>query len=202
VILGPGDVLYIPPFTFHQVSVVTPPGRNETENAVSISVSVHTNSKEADLRTKMIDKSLKLPIRATASLEERICDCHFHLLGLFADRKEAFSFVKQLLGASYAHFEEDDANAVGLLKQVKLARKTFPQVKDCAKYTGNAVFYAEEGRAIRQIVQQATNLDIAGIMLNDYLQDVVDLFMLRTPTQVDPFLRWFVNIIKEGKSVK
>lgn len=55
VVLAPGDVLYIPPFVFHAVTVVTPPNSTSKE-AISVSVSVHTNCPEAELRAQMIDQ--------------------------------------------------------------------------------------------------------------------------------------------------
>jgi hypothetical protein len=52
VVLAPGDVLYIPPFMYHAVSVVTPPSSNVTD-AISVSVSIHTSCKEVEVRAKL-----------------------------------------------------------------------------------------------------------------------------------------------------
>jgi len=49
VILEPGDVLYIPPFVFHFVMVVG--------DAVSISISTHTESHVAKLRGTILRRS-------------------------------------------------------------------------------------------------------------------------------------------------
>lgn len=64
-------MLYIPPFWFHHVSVVTNPG-NASENAFSVSVSVHTVADEIEMRVNMIEASLELPVEATFSFEEKV----------------------------------------------------------------------------------------------------------------------------------
>src|SRR5689334_16745550 len=49
VILGPGDVLFIPPFWFHYVTAVG--------DTISMSVSTHTESQEAKVRERLMGRS-------------------------------------------------------------------------------------------------------------------------------------------------
>ncbi len=88
VILGPGDVLYLPPFVYHAVTVVTAPAGNITD-AVSISVSVHTSCPEAELRARLIDESLKLEaLLENLPFEKRICALFHHFAGIFDKNTE------------------------------------------------------------------------------------------------------------------
>ena len=188
VVLGPGDVLYVPPFYFHEVTVCTDPTAafNET-SAVSISVSVHTSSIEAEVRTDMIEKALQLPVPREWSLDERICALRIHFSGLFLSRDEGTAFVGSILNASYSHFHLDEANAVGLHAKIKQARKDFPRGLKCTKKLD--VAFQSSGEFVRRKAQQATNMESASMLLSEYVQDTAGL-VLDNPIWVDPFFRW------------
>lgn len=193
VVLGPGDVLYIPPFTFHHVSAVSPPGSLST-NATSISVSVHTTSGEVDVRSSMIEQSLALPVPTHWTRNQRICALRAHFHGLFASAAEGKAFLRQLLSSSFSHFHLDEENARGLAERVREARIRFP--KDLACPSLNEPEYqtfVDRGVLVRKTAQGAHSMDIAAILLSDYVQDVVDLVLLGDAPSVDPYLRWMVQ---------
>ncbi len=187
VVLGPGDVLYIPPFTFHQVAVVSAPG-SDLREAVSVSVSVHTTCPEVDVRSNLIDLSLRLPVPHSWSKENRVCALFWHFAGgVFASAEERTSFVKSVLESSFSHFDLDDGNAPGLFDKIKEARRQFSASTRCedeAAYTAFAV----AGRQARRLAKSATNLAFTSMLMNGYLQEVTELLL--GPLDVDPFLRW------------
>ena len=76
VVLNPGDVLYIPPYWFHQVSAVS-----ESPSDCSMSVSVHTESESARIRDKMLVH--ELPIKeAWIPAERAAATAHYGELPL------------------------------------------------------------------------------------------------------------------------
>ena len=200
VVLGPGDVLYVPPFVFHQVSVVTPPGAGpQTREAVSVSVSVHTTSIEVDIRANLIDRSLSLPVEKSWSRDTRICALYWHFaVGVFANAEERTAFVSGMLRSSYSHFDLDEQNAPGLHEKIKEARRHFPQGLQCGTEPGASFApFVQTGLQVRRMARAASSLAVTSILMNGYIQDCAELLL--GPLDVDPFLRWLAGkkVVKE-----
>ncbi len=195
VVLGPGDVLYLPPFVFHQVSVVTPPGAPlAAREAVSVSVSVHTTCVEVDLRSSMIDRSLSLPVDKSWPRDTRVCALYWHLAGgVFANAEERVTFLSSLLRASFSHWDLDEDNAPGLHDKIREARRQFPEGLRCGAEPG-PVFapFVQLGQQVRRIARTASSLAVTSMLMSGYIQDCSELLL--GPLDVDPFLRWLAKV--------
>jgi hypothetical protein len=194
VVLGPGDVLYLPPFVFHQVSVVTPPDAlPHSRDAVSVSVSVHTTCNEVDIRSGMIDLSLKLPVVKSWPRDTRVCALFWHLAGgVFANADERVTFVTSLLRASFSHFDLDDANAPGLHDKIREARRQFAEGLQCGAEPGTTFApFVQIGQQVRRVARTASSLAVTSMLMSGYIQDCSELLL--GPLDMDPFLRWLLT---------
>eukprot|EP01125_Pyxidicula_operculata_P021363 TRINITY_DN8188_c0_g1_i1.p1 TRINITY_DN8188_c0_g1~~TRINITY_DN8188_c0_g1_i1.p1 ORF type:complete len:482 (-),score=72.37 TRINITY_DN8188_c0_g1_i1:170-1615(-) len=143
VILGPGDVLYIPPYWFHHVTVsnskmgTDPSPLNETNSIPpSISLSVHTESEQASVRDQMnryVSSSLSNQFHTKSFLsktdEIRLVEgLMFYIIQLFQDINTAQQFIRSnLIVSRYDHVSSHPDVEEGLEVLFKSSKEKFNQ---------------------------------------------------------------------------
>lgn len=122
--LKPGDVLYIPPFYFHYVSVV---GED-----VSISISTHTESEAAKIRDRILnwqDVAFNQEARVKNwNMVNKISGLTSFLSGLFKSSEEKVEIFRHILNTRWAPLKYDK-EVLGLVEKLDEAAKTFPSLE-------------------------------------------------------------------------
>jgi hypothetical protein len=145
VLLEPGDVLYIPPYWFHQVTAVSAAagggggggggggaagagagGGGGGGERCSMSVSVHTESEAARIRDQML--SHELPIKSSWGKTERAAAVAIYVTALFPSQEQRRAFLTKLLQSRFDALDVDAAvrgNSPGLAEAIAAAREAF-----------------------------------------------------------------------------
>ena len=109
VVLGPGDMLYIPPYWFHHVTAAS--------DEPAVSASVHTESDAARVRDRMLLH--ELPIRDAWSKPERASALLTYVDALFPDPAARRDFVGRMVRSRWDPLPNDAAeNSPGLAEQL------------------------------------------------------------------------------------
>eukprot|EP01104_Vermistella_antarctica_P013858 TRINITY_DN4265_c0_g1_i2.p1 TRINITY_DN4265_c0_g1~~TRINITY_DN4265_c0_g1_i2.p1 ORF type:complete len:583 (+),score=131.90 TRINITY_DN4265_c0_g1_i2:110-1858(+) len=230
VILSPGDVLYIPPFWFHHVSVVG--------DDVSISLSTHSDSDEALLREKIIDLSLKVDMpsfvdsasrespmsqmakslqnggkssssaddRSLWNLARRVNAMYVHVGGLFLSKAEITAALEGLLHSRWSNLEED-VGVKGLWNAIVVATSKFPSVEDLdvewkRSMNGRVMgSLATVSFDVRDTIDQSNIREhVKALMLLNYLEDTASYYV--GAANVLPFLEHVLRDMTENPNPK
>jgi len=193
VILAPGDVLYIPPFHFHYVSVV---GDN-----VSMSISTHTESQENIVRQRIFSKTeaffksfMKKNDAIQWNLSMRSLLLAEYFMELFESKKIALKAVNDTICQHWSFLEKDDG-VIGLVEKIVKSREEFANVAQ-EKLKGISFksiqlkrIYAASAE-IRELFRNFHG-GIWDIMISLHLEEITSLVI--GPLNTDPFLRYLLE---------
>uniref|UniRef100_A0A6B2LAI5 JmjC domain-containing protein n=1 Tax=Arcella intermedia TaxID=1963864 RepID=A0A6B2LAI5_9EUKA len=103
VVLSPGDVLYIPPYWFHDVTAV---GVN-----VSMSVSIHTESDQSHIRDSM--NNIVPVMRKFWKDTQKVDALAAFMEKLFKDKEDLLTFLEHFLESRYTPLKYDQSGKGG-----------------------------------------------------------------------------------------
>eukprot|EP01119_Soliformovum_irregulare_P015009 TRINITY_DN4179_c0_g1_i1.p1 TRINITY_DN4179_c0_g1~~TRINITY_DN4179_c0_g1_i1.p1 ORF type:complete len:488 (+),score=123.37 TRINITY_DN4179_c0_g1_i1:570-2033(+) len=190
VILNPGDVLYLPPYTFHHVTAVG--------TGVSMSISTHTESNIAKLRERLIGRteavffSNQIPTLETSI---RVACLDAYMKAVFASDDERRQFIKRMIDAHWSHVNID-RDAPGLYDLIQAAKSQFPSEDEITETSSSsnpiiATLFnkmALAGKDVRDLMKGQASAAVLDIFLMSHLEWVSSI-ALRDSLLVDAYLR-------------
>jgi len=204
VILNPGDVLYLPPFYFHYVTVVG--------ESISMSISTHTESQEAKVHERCYQKATgflssfftRYPMpNAAWNISSKSVVLREYFRQLFESDQVAAQEIDILINSHWSHLEHDK-EAFNLDKKIIEGRSKYPSDEDISQIKLS-------DRQLKRITAASDELrpdfyqkeilnSVRIIMMQTHIEEITGKIL--GALNVDPFLRYSARYLETAVEVR